>query len=230
MNVPSQQTPPYGQPPAPAAGSKVPRYVLFGCAGIVLLLVVGGIIASLILRSVAMQMLGTFTSDEPLTVAEVRMSASELFALERRIKDFADGLSDGSSTEPLVLTSDEINGLLQEHLKDVNAPVAAEVRILGRQLEGEVSIPLEGRGWPIAGRYLNGKAVFSLGVVDGRVAAYIKDLRVGDRYIPDAVREELSKEDLLDDIYKEKSDLSRALSRIRSIEIDGGKVILSPAR
>lgn len=227
MNTPPQYLPPQPQPPA-NGGSGVPRYVMFGCLSVVLLLVVGGIVGWLILRTTFTHLVDTFTSDRPMTVAEVRMSAAEIEDLKRRIRDFGDGLSSGSATEPLILTADEINAVVQDYLKSSHSPIAAEVRLLGRQLEGEVSIPLEGRDWPLAGRYLNGKAVFAVGVVDGRAAAYIKDLRVGDRYIPDLVREELSKENILHEVYKDDSDVSRALSRIRSIEIGDGKVIFSP--
>jgi hypothetical protein len=224
-------SPPYGSPypqPPTQGHSAIPRYVVYGCITVVLLLVIGGIAGWLILSTAFTHLVESFTSDRPMVVSEVRMSAADIERLHQRIREFANGLSTGTAAEPLVLNADEINALVQDHLRSTSAPVAAEVRILGRQLEGEVSIPLEGRDWPLDGRYLNGKVVFAVGVVDGRAAAYIKDLRVGDRYIPDLIREELSKEDILRDVYKEDSDLSRALSRIKSIEIGDGKVVLSP--
>lgn len=228
-SVPPAHSAPAARPAHPASPSKLPRYLLIGCGSVLFIAILGGIATYVLLRGALTQIAENLTSERPLVIDEVRLSPEELAALDKRIRDFGDALQSGAPTPPLVLTSDEINAQIQKRFQSKPSGAAAVVRIIGRQLEGEVSFPVRGLMPEFEGRYLNGKAVFSVGVVDGRVVVHLADLRVGDQYIPDRLREGLSRENLLKDIYEEDGDLPRALSRIRSIEIGDDKVILTPA-
>jgi hypothetical protein len=211
------------------AGSPWPRYLLIGCGFVFVLTIALGALGFFFVRTMITEVGSAITSERALVVEPIELSPEEMAELDRRIREFGDALRDGRPVEPLVLTEDEINAQIQKRFRQKPSGAAAQVRIVGRQIEGEVSIPIRGFLPELDGRYLNGKAVFSVGVVDGKVVAFINDLRVGDRYIPDSVRERLSRENLLNDIHEEDEELSRALSRLESVEIGDGKVILRPA-
>jgi hypothetical protein len=219
--------------PVPGEGTRAepkwPRYVFGGCLILMLVAVGLGVFSYYFVRNVVTEVGSAITSEHPLVVDQVEISPEEMAALDRRIREFGDALRDGTPVEPLVLTEKEINAQIQKRFRQKPSGAAAQVRIVGRQIEGEVSIPVRGFLPELDGRYLNGKAIFSVGVVDGRVVAFINDLRVGDRYIPDSVRERLSQENLLKDVHEEDEELSRALSRLESVEIGDGRVVLRPA-
>lgn len=222
------QPAPHPVPPS-TPPSRLPKYLLIGCGSLLALAVIGGIAAYLLFWTAVDQIAHRFTTDRPLAMPRVQLSEAEMEALDRRVGNFGSGGEGFAADEALVLSADEINALIQRHSKFKVEGSGVVVRIVGDQLEGEISIPAGQLSPSLEGRFINGKAVFSVGVVDGKVVAFIQDLRVGDTYIPDTFRERLSRENLLRDAYDKDSDISSALSRIRSVEVRNGTVILTPA-
>ncbi|MCW5965297.1 MAG: hypothetical protein KIT83_14780 [Bryobacterales bacterium] len=220
---------PHPLPPAPPP-SRLPKYLLIGCGTLLALALIGGIAAYLLFWTAVDQIAHKFTTERPLSMPQVQLSDAEMEALERRVGNFGSAGEGYAADDVLVLSADEINALIQRHSKFKVEGSGVVVRIVGNQLEGEISIPAGQLSPSLEGRFVNGKAVFSVGVVDGRVVAYIQDLRVGDSYIPDAIRESLSRENLLRDAYDKDSDISEALSRISSVEVRNGTVVLTPAQ
>ncbi len=215
-------------PPTPRP-SRLPRFLLIGCGSVMVLSVLAGIALYFLFWGAVDQLARSFTTDRPLAIPQVTMSQEELEALDRRVSDFGSAIENNEATDPLVLSADEINALIQRHGKFKQEGTGVVVRIFGDQIEGEISLPAGQVAPSLEGRFVNGKGVFSIGVEEGRVVAYLQDLRVGDRYLPDQIREPLSRENLLRKAYEEDSELRRALTRIRSVEVREGKVIFTPA-
>lgn len=214
--------------PAPAP-SKVPRYLLVGCVSVLALLLLAGIAGYFLFWGAVDHLARDLTTERPLAVPPVTASEEEIRAIEKRIENFGSAMEGEAPPEPLVLSAEEINALIQRNSNLQEQRVGAVVRIVGRQIEAEISVPAERLMRSLEGRYLNGKAVLSVGVMDGRVVAYIRDLRVGDHYVPDQIRERISQENLLKGAYEEDSDLARALERIASVEVRDGSLVLVPA-
>ncbi len=219
----------YGSPPVPPR-NPWPKYVGFGCLLIFALLVFGAVLGYFGVRSAVGTLAMEYTSEEPLRLPEVNLPDPGVTALEGRIRSFGEALEQNRPTEPLALTEDELNVLIQRVLgrrSRAGKDLLARVRIVGGRLEAVVSIPLADFGEGFRGRYLNGKARVSTGVSGDRLVAHLEDLKVGDHYVPDAVRERISAENLLKDAYGDP-ETARFLTRLQSVEIGDGKIVLIP--
>ena len=80
---------------------------------------------------------------------------------------FRKAVEDGTATEPLVLTSDDLNALIDEN-DELKGTIY--VKIEGDELKGQVSFPLEKLPLPmVKGRYLNGEADLKASLFDGEL-------------------------------------------------------------
>ena len=108
--------------------------------------------------------------------------------LEERVKAFRTALEEGKPTEPLVLTSDEINALIEARTAELKGKVY--VTIEGDKLKGQVSIPLS--DFPsfglTRGRYLNGEAEFKVSLQDGILLVTLDSIEVNGKHRPGGVR------------------------------------------
>ena len=107
------------------------------------------------------------------------MPAEEREALKKRVEAFKHAARRGQPTPPLVLSSDDLNALIEDNPKaDLKGKVY--VTIEKDRLKGQVSLPLS--QIPLfgltQGRYLNGEAEFNVRLIDGRPFVTIEDLEV----------------------------------------------------
>ena len=217
--------PNYAQPRP--RGSSLPKYLGIGCLVLIALLLIGGVLAYYGIRSAVGGLVAEYSSERPVAMPEVQISEAELASLQERVREFGDAMEEDRPTEPLSLSADELNALIQSALRRKESEVSAYVRIVGRRLEGDVSIPLDRFGNDLKSRYFNGKARISVGVVGERLVAHLEDLKIGDRYVPDAFRERFSRENRLKDAYDDP-DSRRFLTRLDSVEIGDGRLVLKP--
>ncbi len=228
---PSPSPAPPSPRPAPpvTAPSKVPKYLLIGCGSLLVVALIGGVAAYFLFWTAVDQVLTTFTTEKPLAIPTVDLPLAEYNLLEERVRAFSQAVDGAGNGEALVLSETEINALIQRHSQFKEPGSGVAVRIIADQLEAELSIPAGSISPALEGRFLNGKALIGVGMRDGRVAAFLEDLRIGDRYLPDGFRDRMHKENLLRNVYAQDDDLSRALRRIRWVEIRNGSLILTPA-
>lgn len=210
--------------------SSWPKYVGIGCLILLAVLIVGGVLAYYGIRSAITGIVAQYSSDRPLSVPAVTLPEQEMQSLEQRMRTFGDAMDQGTAAAPLELTETELNALIQRGLarrKSSADGLRVFVRIVGKRLEGDISVPLSRFGPGLEGRYFNGKARISVGVVGERLVANLEDLKVGDQYVPDELRERLSRENILKDIYDDP-EAARFLTRLESVEIGDGKIVLRP--
>ena len=76
----------------------------------------------------------------------------------------------GTAIEPLVLTSDDLNALIEEN-PELKGRIY--VKVEGDEVKGRVSFPLDKLNchcrWPFKGRYLNGEADLKASLFDGEL-------------------------------------------------------------
>jgi hypothetical protein len=210
--------------------SSWPKYVGIGCLILLAVLIVGGVLAYYGIRSAITGIVAQYSADRPLSVPTVTLSEQQIRSIEERVRAFSDAMDQGTAAQPLELTETEINGIIQRAMarRKPNAEgPRAFVRIVGKRLEGDISVPLANLGSGLEGRYFNGKALISVGVVGDRLVANLEDLKVGDSYVPDELRERLSRENILKDAYDDP-EARRLLTRLESVEIGDGKIVLRP--
>ncbi len=134
-----------------------------------------------------------YTATAPRELPKVAMPADELKALEDRVEAFRKAVEMGTPIEPLVLTSDDINALIEDS-PELKGKIF--VRIEGRKLKGQVSIPLDAlANVPLLGmfkgRYLNGEADLKASLQDGVLIVTLDSIEVNGQSPPEQTMAQL---------------------------------------
>ena len=156
----------------------------YGCV-IASVLAVLLIIALAVLAFVGMRffsgLVEEWTSPAPAELPKVQISEEERKSVRERVDAFRKALEEGTATDPLVLTSDDLNALIEEN-PDSRGRVFA--RVEGDKLKGQISIPLDKlKIGMLKGRYLNGEAELKASLERRRSGGHPGDAR-GQRQAP----------------------------------------------
>jgi len=168
-----------------------------------------------------------YTATTPRELPKVEMPAEQRQVLKDRVDAFRKAVDAGTSTEPLVLTSDDLNALIEDN-PDLKGKIY--VKVEGDEVKGQVSIPLDVLGQNpffrmLKGRYLNGEADLKASLQDGVLIVTLDSIEVNGQKPPEQMMTELRKQNLAKDAYKDEKT-SRMIRKIESLEIKDGKIIL----
>ena len=169
------------------------------------------------------QLIDQYTSTTPQTLPKVEMPAEQVTTLKDRVEAFRKAVEAGTPTEPLVLTSDDLNALIEDNpeLKGV-----IYVKVEKDEVKGQISLPLDKLNFGmVRGRYLNGEADFKASLSDGVLIVTIESVEVNGQKVPDDVMKELRKQNLAKDAYKDEKT-SEMIRKLESLEVKDGKIIL----
>lgn len=103
------------------------------------------------------------------------------------------------------------------------------VNIKDDQIEGQVSIPLDEVGEFAKGRYLNGSAVFDVGLAAGRLLVFVDSVEVKGKPLPDALMQQLRADNLAKNVNSEQ-DVSSFVDKLESITVENGEVRVVPKK
>ncbi len=152
-----------------------------------------------------------------------RHAAGAAPALKDRIEAFRNAVDAGTPTEPLVLSSDDLNALIDE---DDDLKGKIHVRIEGDEVKGQVSIPLERLGpGMMRGRYLNGEADLKASLSDGVLIVTLDSIEVNGKRPPDEIMKGIREQNLAKDAYKNEKH-AKMIRKLESLEVKDGKIIL----
>jgi hypothetical protein len=159
------------------------------------------------------------TSPDPMP--GVSLSPGDQKKLHGRMASFRSALDARRAAAPLVLTADEINALIAE------APGLggkARVEIEGDRVLAQFSLPLEDLGFPqLRGRFLNGRSVLNLSIVDGELVVSPGAIEVRGGPLPEAVMVRLGKANLARLAFRDPR-VARSLRRLVGVEVRRGAV------
>ncbi|MBN2309426.1 MAG: hypothetical protein JXR94_10675 [Candidatus Hydrogenedentes bacterium] len=214
--------------PAPAKPSSAGRNCVvagvIGCLTIMVVFIVVGVFAYVGIKRAVSGLVDAYTDTVPVTLPEVEIADEDLQALRARVDGFKAALGNGTATEPLVLTADDINALIQNHPDWEDLKGKAYVSIEGQQVRGEVSIPLEGL---VAGRYLNGSATFDVFLRNGILYVQLMAAEVKGKALPEDFVSGLRSENLAEAVAQDPT-MAPAIRRIESIAINNGAITITP--
>ncbi len=207
--------------------------LFYGCIGV---LVVGALVGALlaILSVVAYRfssrMVERYTATAPDPVPVVKLPEPRIQSIEERVNAFEDAAEAGDAAT-LNLTAEELNALIA---RDPNLRGRVAVDIEGDLMQGQLSFPLEELGLPniilggLKGRYLNGMATFTPTLnPDGTIGVQIDDLTVKGQPVPDEFLKKLNEPgSAIRFDLDETGNKSRALRRLKEIEVRDGRLIL----
>jgi hypothetical protein len=164
-----------------------------------------------------------YTSTTPRDLPKIDIPPEQLKTLKERVEGFRKAAENGTPTEPLVLTSDDLNALIQEN-PDLKGVVY--IKLEKDEVKGQVSLPLDKLNFGLLrGRYLNGEADFKASLSDGVLIVTIESLEVNGQKLPEQFISELRKQNVAKDFYKDEK-ASETIRKLESLEIKDGKIIL----
>jgi len=219
------QAPKFSPEPSAAAPSQRGCF-FYGCiiASILALLMV--IFVAVILffgYRFASQVVEQYTATTPRELPKVEMPAEQRESLKDRVESFRKAVEAGTPIEPLVLTSDDLNALIEEN-PELKGKIY--VKVEGDKLKGQVSFPLEIlKISMVRGRYLNGEADLKASLLDGVLIVTVESIEVNGQQLPEEFMRGMRQQNLAKDAYKDEKS-SSMIRKLESLEIKDGKIIL----
>ncbi len=168
-----------------------------------------------------------YTATAPRELPKSEMPAEKREALKERVEAFRKAVHAGSPIEPLELTSDDLNALIEES-PELKGKVY--IKIEGREIKGQVSFPLDAfANVPLLGmfkgRYLNGEAALKASLEDGVLLVTLDSFEVNGKSQPENVMTNLRQQNLAKDAFNDPK-AAAMLRKLESLEVKDDKVIL----
>lgn len=199
---------------------------IWGCATLAVVAIVGTIALSLFIRSALIKFKDDYTDVSSVALPVSELTEEERITLIERFDTYAESVNADNETEPLILDSDDINGLIQFHPDFKKFKDRVYVTLKGDELHGEVSVPLDAIPF-MGGRYFNGSAVFDVEVKNGVARVFVLEAAVKDESVPEDAMREISKQNLADNFQKDPK-IQESLAQLKSVEVKDGKMIITP--
>lgn len=121
----------------------------------------------------------------------------------------------------LVLTADDINALVNEE-EAMRGRVFFTIK--DDEITGEISVPTEKFLPGSKGRYFNASATFEVTLDEGVLIVTLTEAEVKGEQVPEAFMQEVRKENLAKDLYKDKKN-ARMIRKFESISVEDDKII-----
>ena len=164
-----------------------------------------------------------YTATAPRELPKLDMPPEQQQAVKDRVEAFRKAVEAGTPTEPLVLTSDDLNALIED-----NAELKGKiyVKVDGDEIKGQVSIPLDKLNvGMVRGRYLNGEAELKASLSNGVLIVTLDSIEVNGKRPPDEMMKGIREQNLAKDAYKEEKN-ANMIRKLESLEVKDGKIIL----
>lgn len=195
--------------------------------------IVGGILLSVMILAAflgyryARNLIDQFTDTSPIQMPAVRLSSEETRRLRERIDQFSKAVDTGKATEPLTLTSDEVNAWIASEPGTEAFRGHMYVAFEGDQIKAQVSIPAETVLRPLRGRYINGIGIFRTGLHDGALELYAESLSTKGRPLPENIMRHVRTQNFALQLNSDPN-FSAAVSKLQNVQVKDGKLIIVP--
>ena len=172
-----------------------------------------------------------YTETAPMALPKADMSPEELAKLKTRVADFAQALGSRTNIAPLMLTSREINALLQDSaaVKRMQLDNKFYVDLEGNEAKTQVSLPLDQFfKLPLihtAGRYLNGAGDLSAGISNAVLSVNLISFTAKGKTLPPQSMVTLQAVNFADSANNDPTNTS-VFRRIDSIEIKDSTLVI----
>lgn len=211
------------------------KYIAIGCLVVIVILIIGGYFICQFVKGQITTLVEEYADVEPLEFPQPTASDSETSALIARVDDFKRAVMAGEPAEPLVLTSDEINQLIYYHPDWSMLKGKANIEIEGERIEASISFPLEDLGafGEFLGfgkdRYLNGSAVFSIELRQGRLLVFLDSVEVRGEPLPESFIQQLRSKNWAEDAFKD-GELAALIEKLESVTVENGRLYIVPKK
>lgn len=214
-------------PPPKLEADKPGSFWKLGCLVVLALLLAGAVAGGWFIVKSARQWIAQFTSETGESLPVVQLEEPQMKSLQRRLYEFNTALSTtntGTQAVSLSLSSEELNGLLhREH--ELRGKVY--LQMTNGLISGRVSVPLDRLAIPFLdtkGRFLNGDVQIAVGVSNHQAAAFLKDLSVNGKRMPDQLFQSLSGSNLLHGAIQD-TNILEVLKRLKTLKVEGDRLV-----
>jgi hypothetical protein len=210
--------------------------LLYGCLTLVVVMIIvaiGGFFGARHLMGQLAAFLEGYTDTEPMLIEQVRVEPGEFEELQQRMTAFQEAMEQGARVEPLALTGHDLNVLIARHPELAAWRQRAYVQVVGDQIVGQLSLPLDDlAAFPglnrLKGRYLNGTASLKVSLRNSRVEVNLEALEVKGQPVPEEIMRSLRQQNLAKDIDR-NPDFSETIGQLRSIDVVDGAIVIRAA-
>lgn len=168
--------------------------------------------------------LKSYTSETPADIPRYTPAEGECEDFASRLGSFNEALDAGEAAE-LVLSPGDLNAFFaceKGRTNDLAGRVFFEMS--GSDLRIQTSLPLdEVPGF--SGRFLNGTITLNVFLKNGILVATAKEMTVNGRPLPENFMEGLRKKNLAEKMM-EDPELGKSISRWKTLEIEGGRMVI----
>lgn len=174
-------------------------------------------------------MVNHLTDTQPMTLPSVKLPDLQMFQLHDRVDTFQEDVRDGEPTEPLVLSADELNALIETDplLASLKLKDHLYVSIKGDQLSAQISFPAADLGLArLRGRYINATGDFHVALTNGELIIMAKSLSVKGEPVPGNIMREIASENLAER-FNDDPRAAAGLKKLKSIDVKDGKLVIA---
>ena len=231
-------------PPISPTGTTPPKArgcFFYGCIiSLVLAFVLGTTFVLIVAHYIKManNMITEYTDTQPATLPHDSMLPSEVKDLKDRLAAFGQSLDAHSNVPPFVLTGHDINGLMNDAFSTSGPPMDKfkdhlYVAVEGEHIKGQVSMPadkiLRVPFLHTEGRYMNGAVAFKVLLTNQQLSVFIDQVEVKGKPLPDQFMSNLRQVNFAQNAQNDPSN-SAAIGRFETIQINGGKIVITPKK
>lgn len=215
----------YDEPLPQKSGKSGWGCCLGGCVGTFLFLLVLTIGGGVVLYYFAKGQVEKFTAAAPKELPKVELPPAKLEEINQRLEEFEKSVEGPGEAEQLVLTAEEINGLIQQ-----NPDLAGRVfvKIEDGQVKADVSFPADAIPGG-SGRFFNGSLSAEVRLENGKLIVKATDAEVNGEKLPEVFMNEFRDQNLAEGM-NENDEMVETLSKFESLIIDDNRIILSPRK
>lgn len=206
------------------------KYLLIGCGVLVVLGTIGAIglyiAGNVLVGKVTEPLREVFMETEPRDLPQVHMPQHKTHATVARFDEFKRALQSNPPTEPLVLSSDEINVLIQHHPDLKGLSDNLYVTIQEDKGLAELSIPAGYLTPVLEGHYLNGGVVFTVSRASGGLDLWLGFYEVN-RRPPSAYFMNWGFDERIAEKTMNHPEVRAIIEKLDKIEIRNGNLIMT---
>jgi len=205
------------------------KFLAVGCAIMLVLIIIGSVLAFFGIKSIVSGVAEKYTEKSPRALPVPEASRQEVDAVVRRADDFADAIRQDKPAQELVLSSNDINILVNKHPALSRAAGKIQVDIVGDRINGQLSVPLGELNDMFKGQYLNGSAVLKACMISGQLMVFADSIEVQGKPLPDTFMKSFASGNLADRANSDPK-IGPVLQKIESISVRDGRLHVVPKK
>jgi hypothetical protein len=178
----------------------------------------------------AKRLVSQLTDTQPMQLPSVHLSDAQMFQLHDRVNSFSDDIRDGENLAPLILSSDEVNALIETDPGLSSLKDHVHVEFGTNQLKGQISFLAQDLGLDaLHGRYVNANGVFNVGLTNNQLFITADSLNVKGKPVPRHIMKQIAAQNLAAK-FDQDPRTAAGLKKLEAIEIKDGKLVIVPKK